>query len=81
MPLVIDADGLNAFAGDGPALADRRSDAIVTPHAGEFARLTGIPAAEAAGDRVGHARKAAGEFGCVVLLKGLGPWWPNRGDG
>ena len=70
VPLVVDADGLNAFTGDGAALAERCSGAVVTPHAGEFARLTGVPAVEAAGDRVGHARKAAHEFGCAVLLKG-----------
>ena len=70
VPLVLDADGLNAFAGQGVLLAAHRSPVVLTPHAGEFARLTGVPATEVAEDRVGHARKAAAEFRCTVLLKG-----------
>ena len=41
MPVVLDADGLNAFAGDAGDLADRKAEAVLTPHLGEFARLTG----------------------------------------
>jgi ADP-dependent NAD(P)H-hydrate dehydratase / NAD(P)H-hydrate epimerase len=70
VPLVVDADALNAFAGHPAALSERRSDAIITPHLGEFSRLTGRPTIELGEDRVGAARKAAAEFGCVVLLKG-----------
>ena len=70
VPFVLDADGLNAFAGRGSLLAERRSEAVITPHAGEFARLTGLSSKEVVEDRVGHARKAAAEFRCAVLLKG-----------
>jgi NAD(P)H-hydrate epimerase len=70
VPFVLDADGLNAFAGQGVLLQTHRSPVVLTPHAGEFARLTGVPAPEVAEDRVGHARKAAAEFRCTVLLKG-----------
>jgi NAD(P)H-hydrate epimerase len=70
VPFVLDADGLNAFTGHGGTLADRRSDAVVTPHPGEFGRLTGLSSKEVLEDRVGHARKAAAEFRCAVLLKG-----------
>jgi hydroxyethylthiazole kinase-like uncharacterized protein yjeF len=70
VPFVLDADGLNAFAGRGTLLAERASDAVLTPHAGEFGRLTGLTSAEVLEDRVGHARKAAAEFRCPVLLKG-----------
>jgi ADP-dependent NAD(P)H-hydrate dehydratase / NAD(P)H-hydrate epimerase len=69
-PVVIDADGLNAFVGHVPELADRRSAAVLTPHAGEFARLAGITARDAGADRIGHARKLASEANAVVLLKG-----------
>lgn len=69
-PFVLDADGLNAFAGRGALLAERASDAVLTPHAGELGRLTGLTSAEVTQDRVGHARKAAAEFRCPVLLKG-----------
>lgn len=69
-PLVLDADGLNAFAGRASLLADRASEAVLTPHPGEFGRLAGLSAAEVLEDRVGHARKAAAEFRCPVMLKG-----------
>src|SRR5207248_9911231 len=61
VPVVLDADGLNAFAGRAGELADRSCELVVTPHAGEFARLTGVSASDAAEDRLGHARKAAAD--------------------
>jgi len=70
VPFVLDADGLNAFAGRGDDLARRASDCVVTPHDGEFARLTGAAVDEVREDRIGHARKASSAFGCAVLLKG-----------
>jgi len=70
VPIVVDADGLNAFAGRTAELADRRAEAVLTPHAGEFARLAGITAAEVGVDRVGHARKLASDVQATVLLKG-----------
>jgi len=70
VPVVLDADGLNAFAGRVHELADRRSDVVLTPHAGEFARLAGITAREVGADRVGNARSLAARIGGTVLLKG-----------
>lgn len=70
VPLVVDADALNAFAGRAGELADRRAEAVLTPHAGELARLAGVSSPEAAADRIGHARKLAAETGAVVLAKG-----------
>jgi len=70
VPIVVDADGLNAFVGRTAELADRHADAVLTPHAGEFARLAGITAAEVGADRVGHARKLASDVQATVLLKG-----------
>jgi ADP-dependent NAD(P)H-hydrate dehydratase / NAD(P)H-hydrate epimerase len=70
VPVVVDADALNAFAGRAGDLGHRRAPAILTPHTGEFARLFGMPAEEVLEDRPGLARKAAAETGCVVVLKG-----------
>jgi NAD(P)H-hydrate epimerase len=70
VPLVLDADGLNAFAGDGAALGDRQADAVLTPHAGEFARLTGVKPRDLDADRAAHVRALAGQTDAVVLLKG-----------
>jgi NAD(P)H-hydrate epimerase len=70
VPVVLDADGLNAFAGRAQDLTDRKADLVLTPHAGEFARLAGISAREVEADRVGHVRELAALTGSTVLLKG-----------
>jgi hydroxyethylthiazole kinase-like uncharacterized protein yjeF len=70
IPVVADADALNAFAEHRADLADRRSDMVMTPHAGELGRLSGRASADVTEDRIATARKAAAEFGSVVLLKG-----------
>lgn len=70
VPMVLDADALNAFAGDVKALRRRESPAVLTPHPGELGRLLGTTAAEVQGDRLAAARRAADATGCVVLLKG-----------
>jgi NAD(P)H-hydrate epimerase len=70
VPLVLDADGLNAFTGDGVALRDREADAVLTPHVGEFARLTGVKPRDLDADRPAHVRALAEQAGAVTLLKG-----------
>jgi NAD(P)H-hydrate epimerase len=71
VPVVLDADGLNAFAGRASELADRKAEHLVlTPHAGEFARLAGVEARAIAADRVARVRELAAETRAVVLLKG-----------
>jgi ADP-dependent NAD(P)H-hydrate dehydratase len=67
--LVIDADGLNSL-GQDPSFPPRRMPAVITPHPGEFARLTGQSIAEVQADREGCARHLARRLGVVVLLKG-----------
>ena len=69
-PLVIDADGLNAFAGSIDELAGRDAPTILTPHAGELGRLLEEDSSEIEKRRLHHAREAARRSGCVVLLKG-----------
>jgi NAD(P)H-hydrate epimerase len=66
-PLVLDADGLNAYAGDAAALRSRTAPTVLTPHDGEYARLTGAPVGA---DRVDAARRLAADTGAVTLLKG-----------
>ena len=66
-PMVLDADGLNAFAGDATALRERPATTVLTPHDGEYARLLGELVG---GDRVEAARRLARASGCVALLKG-----------
>ena len=69
-PLVIDADGLNAFAGDLAALRDRPGPTVLTPHAGELGRLLDRESSEVEAHRLSAASEAAERSGCVVLLKG-----------
>jgi ADP-dependent NAD(P)H-hydrate dehydratase / NAD(P)H-hydrate epimerase len=69
-PLVIDADGLNAFAGHLAPIATRGAATVLTPHAGELGRLLGRDAGEIAAHRLASAREAAREAAAVVVLKG-----------
>jgi hydroxyethylthiazole kinase-like uncharacterized protein yjeF len=72
LPTILDADGLNAFAGAGDALGKRNSRFLaVTPHPGEMARLLGISNAEVQKDRVRIATNAAARWNAHVLLKGF----------
>jgi hydroxyethylthiazole kinase-like uncharacterized protein yjeF len=69
-PLVIDADGLFAFAGEPERLAARRDPTILTPHPGEAATLLGSSPAEVNQDRPAAARTLASRSDCIVVLKG-----------
>jgi len=71
VPLVIDADGLNALAGVFPdRLPQRSAPTVLTPHAGELGRLLDVESAEIARHRLGYARDAAASSGAIVVLKG-----------
>ncbi len=75
VPLVLDADGLNAHAraktgGHLDDLAGRRSPTVLTPHPGELARLLETGAARIASARLACARETAARAGAVVVLKG-----------
>lgn len=76
LPIVLDADGLNALAAVPSdfleALADRRSPALaLTPHPGEMARLLGSTVAAVQSDRLGSAQRAAAKYNAFVVLKGF----------
>ena len=64
-PVVLDADGINVVAPHKDILRGRTNPTVLTPHAGEFARLGGK-----ANDRVAAAEDMARDTGCTVLLKG-----------
>ncbi len=69
-PLVIDADGLNAFIGRLELLKDSRRRMVLTPHPGEAARLLDARPSEIQSDRVGAAKTLASMSGATVVLKG-----------
>ncbi len=79
VPVVLDADALNAFAGKGEFLkaasglgmgGGARRALVLTPHPGEMARLAGMTVKEVQADRVGVARRFATEHGVTLVLKG-----------
>jgi ADP-dependent NAD(P)H-hydrate dehydratase len=70
VPMVVDADGLNALASDRQALPQHAGPRVLTPHPGEFARLVGQR--EPPADRVGDATRLAASATIVVVLKGHG---------
>jgi ADP-dependent NAD(P)H-hydrate dehydratase / NAD(P)H-hydrate epimerase len=70
VPTLIDADGLNAHAGELERLRSREAPTVLTPHAGELARLLEVDASEVQRRRLHHARLASERSGAVVVLKG-----------
>jgi ADP-dependent NAD(P)H-hydrate dehydratase / NAD(P)H-hydrate epimerase len=67
LPVVVDADALTILSAHPDLVSGRRAPTVLTPHAGEFARLAGAPPGD---DRVAATRKLADQFGATVLLKG-----------
>ncbi len=70
VPVVLDADGLNAFAGDCEALRGVGPPLVLTPHPGEAGRLLGVDTAVVQSDRLAAVRDLAERSGAVVILKG-----------
>ena len=70
IPIVLDADGLNAFETLAGKLNGDSHPLVITPHPGEMARLTGLSIPDVQKDRIGVARGFAKEHGVIVVLKG-----------
>jgi NAD(P)H-hydrate epimerase len=70
VPLLIDADGLNAHAEHLDLLAQRDAPTVLTPHDGELGRLLGIESSEVGQHRIESARRVAEQSGAIVVLKG-----------
>jgi hydroxyethylthiazole kinase-like uncharacterized protein yjeF len=68
LPVLVDADGLTVLSQVGGL--PRQAPTLITPHAGELARLLRTDAASVEARRLEHARRAAAELGATVLLKG-----------
>lgn len=72
LPVILDADGLNAFAGRARNLIDRKTEHLaLTPHPGEMARLLGVSNTAVQADRLAAALKAAKAWQAHIILKGF----------
>jgi ADP-dependent NAD(P)H-hydrate dehydratase / NAD(P)H-hydrate epimerase len=70
VPVILDADGLNAFAGRASELKSVAGFLALTPHPGEMSRLLGRTVPEVQADRLAVAQKAAADWNAYVILKG-----------
>lgn len=70
LPMVVDADGLNALADDLEGLKKRKAPTILTPHPGEMARLTGLSTTAIQEDRTATAQDFARAHNVILVLKG-----------
>ena len=88
LPVLVDADGLAVIRRHPDLVRRRTAPTVLTPHAGEFARLVDTSREEVEARRVEHVRRAAAELSAVVLLKGAttlvaapdGGLWANSVD-
>ena len=69
-PLVLDADGLNSLVGHANILKKRTAPTVLTPHIGEFVRLSGLPKEVVLADPIGQAKEFSRAYGVTVILKG-----------
>lgn len=69
-PVILDADGINSVSGNINVLKDNDRPIVLTPHPGEFSRLTGLSVKEIQAGRLEKARSFALDTGTTVLLKG-----------
>ncbi len=78
-PIILDADGINCIADNIDIIRNAKAELIVTPHAGELARLSGVSVPEAVNDRLTAAVNLSRQYGITVAAKGV----PNfvAGDG
>lgn len=72
VPVVLDADGINAFVSPAePLVNELGQPVVITPHPGEMARLTGKNTSQVQESRIDTARECAARFGCFVVFKGF----------
>jgi len=69
-PLLIDGDGITALAADPARITKRSATTILTPHAGEMSRLTGMDTAAINRNRIDVAQRAAADLDSIIVLKG-----------
>lgn len=71
IPLIIDADGINAVSENINILSEAKCDILLTPHPLEFSRLTGFSVEQIEKNRVKYALEFSEKYNCTLLLKGV----------
>ena len=79
-PIVIDADGINVLAKDIPLLEKLKNRCILTPHLGEFSRISGLSIEEISKDRIKAAKDFSKKYSVILLLKGYNTIITNECD-
>ncbi len=69
LPVVLDADALNALARNGKEVLHEATKVVLTPHPGELARLLDTSVEKILHDPIGHANRMAQAYGCICMLK------------
>lgn len=72
LPIVVDADGLNALVNKTGILEARSAPTVITPHSGELARLLKMTSGDIQADRLRYAKRSSSEWGVITVLKGHG---------
>ena len=70
LPLILDADGLNAYQGHAESLSGKDRTLVLTPHPGEMGRLVGISSDEVQKNRISICQKFSTDHHCFLVLKG-----------
>ncbi len=70
IPIVLDADALNIISEDVSFLDEIKAEKIITPHPGEFSRLTKLSTSEIQNNRIEISKEFAKQYDCIVVLKG-----------
>ncbi len=81
IPMVVDADGINALAGAGDILRRAGAPVVLTPHPGECSRLLAVPVAEIVRERIPLVQKTVADFRVALVLKMARTIVGAQGDG
>jgi NAD(P)H-hydrate epimerase len=80
VPMVIDADGINVLAEEPALLEKLKNRCILTPHLGEFSRISGLSIEEISKDRIKAAKDFSKKYSVILLLKGYNTIITNECD-
>ena len=69
-PLILDGDGITALCGDLSVIRSRKAPTVLTPHAGEMSRITGLTVVDIENDKIGILQRTCRDLSAIMVLKG-----------